>query len=128
MVRNFVSNMTRIEDINKASIEHASEVDEAYKYSYKDGFIDGSVWADNHPKSPWISVKEKLPCEFPGLIESVGTITGVPVLIATQNRVTLGIRIKAKDGKWYWCENIATLSPMIEEVMFWMQIPEIPKI
>lgn len=25
--------MTRIEDINKASIEHASEVDEAYKYT-----------------------------------------------------------------------------------------------
>lgn len=120
--------MTReeIEQINAVE-PYCFETDREEEW-YKVGLIEGLETADTNPKSPWISVKEKLPCEFPGLIESVGTITGVPVLIATQNRVTLGIRIKAKDGKWYWCENIATLSPMIEAVMFWMQIPEIPKI
>lgn len=25
------------------------------------GFIEGALWADEHPKSPWISVEERLP-------------------------------------------------------------------
>ena len=100
------------------------------KYSgndLQDAFYKGAKWADEHPKSPWISVEDDLPCNHKELIETIGTITGVPALIATQNRVTLGIRIKSKDDKWHWCDNSTTLSPMIEEVMFWMPIPKPPK-
>ena len=100
--------------------------DEELAISFE-GFRKGAKWADEHPKSPWISVEDDLPCNHKELIETIGTITGVPALIATQNRVTLGIRIKSKDNKWYWCDNSTTLSPMIEEVMFWMPIPKPPK-
>lgn len=93
----------------------------------KESFYIGAEWADRFPKSPWISVKNDLPCNHKELIETIGTITGVPTLIATQNRVILGIRIKSKDDKWYWCDNSTTLSPMIEEIMFWMPIPKLPK-
>ena len=29
---------------------------------HKDSFIEGAEWADAHPKSPWISVNDDLPC------------------------------------------------------------------
>ena len=31
-------------------------------------FIEGAKWADAHPKSPWISVKEDLPCNHKELL------------------------------------------------------------
>lgn len=31
-------------------------------------FEAGAIWSDNHPKSPWISVKDDLPCNHEELI------------------------------------------------------------
>lgn len=28
---------------------------------YRKGFLDGGLYADEHPKNPWISIKERLP-------------------------------------------------------------------
>lgn len=126
--------MTREEEINDAIetymnglFEDGVEIPIEDYENIEDAFEEGAKWADRFPKSSWISVKDDLPCNHKELIETIGTITGVPALIATQNRVTLGIRIKSKDDKWYWCDNSTTLSPMIEEVMFWMPIPKLPK-
>lgn len=31
---------------------------------YRKGFLDGGLYADEHPKNPWISVKERLPQKY----------------------------------------------------------------
>ena len=43
--------MARAEEIVKAAIKHASVVDEAYRYAYQDGFIDGARWTDKENKA-----------------------------------------------------------------------------
>lgn len=37
-------------------------------------------WSDNHPKSPWISVADDLPCNHKELLLSTGyhTVSGKP--------------------------------------------------
>lgn len=51
--------MTREQEINNVS----NQLSESYKCSktFKMGFEAGAQWADNNPKSPWISVKDSLP-------------------------------------------------------------------
>ena len=51
--------MTRQEEIHSVS----NQLSELYKCSktFKMGFEAGAQWADNNPKSPWISVKDSLP-------------------------------------------------------------------
>lgn len=39
---------------------------------YYEGYIDGANWEDNHPKSPWISVNDDLPCNHKELLLSTG--------------------------------------------------------
>ena len=89
------------------------------------GFINGVAY--EHLKSPWIDVNDKLPCEFPELMFTFDCITFIPVLIATENRITICLRIKGRDNKWFWCENIAGLSAITEKVLYWMPIPKLPK-
>ena len=43
------------------------------EYDIKQAFEKGAEWADEHPKSSWISVKEDLPCNHKELIEKVCT-------------------------------------------------------
>ena len=45
------------------------QVTEATEYYYNDiglrvAFEEGAQWADEHPKSPWISVEERLPAKY----------------------------------------------------------------
>ena len=51
--------MTREEEIEKALDELFNS--SYYAKTYKMGFEIGAAWADRNPKSPWISVNEKLP-------------------------------------------------------------------
>ena len=54
--------MTREEQINKEAYRQEKLVDIDVE-----SFIAGAKWADANPTTPWISVKEDLPCnnEFP---------------------------------------------------------------
>lgn len=51
-------------------------------------FEAGVEWADNHPKSPWISVKDDLPCNHKELLLSTGYHTRS---VLTYKRVELVI-------------------------------------
>ena len=51
--------MTREQEIEKALDELFNS--SYYAKTYKMGFEVGVAWADRNPKSPWISVNEKLP-------------------------------------------------------------------
>ena len=48
--------MTREEEIRKAS----AKIKGYYDWEH-DAFIEGAQWADEHPKNPWIRVKDQLP-------------------------------------------------------------------
>lgn len=80
--------MARAEEIVKAAIKHASVVDEAYRYAYQDGFLDGARWADKekkvqkkenfiHLEDVWHWLKDVKPLELDSLC--VFTINGVPL-------------------------------------------------
>lgn len=108
------------EDFTKVEMEHA-----AFKTmgSFEFGFYVGARWADEHQKSPWISVKERLPdyeqdCVLSyenAFIEIGGRYTkesGVPYL--DEN----GFVMKRNGGRY---------TGDVVHVDYWMPIPELPK-
>lgn len=109
--------MMREEEIYKASMEFYSDVVDAYKYSYKDGFIDGCVWADNHPKSPWISIKDDLPCNHEELINDKDKDNTFYVIALVHGLVGLSRMEKIHDD-WIWKTDVPT---------HWFAIPDPPK-
>lgn len=103
--------MTREEQIAAAS----------YLYRMRGSIIDfaaGATWADNHPKSPWISVEEDLPCNHEELIDrEIPTYTLYVVVRLKDGTVDSSRMIKIPDGNWAW--------PF--KVSHWFPIPELPK-
>lgn len=76
--------------------------------SYIHGIKVGVSWADENPKSPWISVEDKLPDD------------GVLVIVA--HRGILGEILYASDVfhiDYGWED--------YDDVVAWMPIPELPK-
>ena len=56
--------MTREEEIVNAAM-NCKDLGETKYHS----FAKGAVWADEHPKNPWVSVEERLPikeCDYDG--------------------------------------------------------------
>lgn len=91
------------------------ESDSSY-CNYRAGFSAGAKWADNHPKSPWISVEEDLPCNHKELLLDNGLMTKeVFVLI---NATTPRIILMTKFSEWDW---------VLANVTHWFPIPELPK-
>lgn len=84
---------------------------------YYEGFIDGANWADNHPKSPWISVKEDLPYNHKELISSEDRRSTLYV-IALVHGVVVSSRMEKFEGEWHW---------ITDEPTYWMPIPDLPK-
>lgn len=115
--------MMREEEIYKASMEFYSDVVDAYKYSYKDGFIDGCVWADNHPKSPWISVNDDLPCNYEEFTLKSRRVTKVVFVRTRKSTYFVNYMIKEK-SKWKWFYDSTDIE---DEIEYWMSIPELPK-
>lgn len=84
-------------------------------------FIEGAKWADAHPKSPWISVEDDLPCNHSELVRgteiSEGTET-IDVFVATQYGYTWDDYMVYENGKWRWNDF---------EPTYWMIPPKLPK-
>ena len=84
------------------------------------GFEDGVKWADSHPKSPWISVKDDLPCNHEELI------IDEPLYKRTKSVVCnkpCGIRVDQmvydmELNGWYWTGETPT---------HWFPAPELLK-
>ena len=68
--------MTRKEEIKCASKDYINYLldkqeyhNENYtEYDIQQAFEKGAQWADDNPKSPWISIEEDLPCNHKELI------------------------------------------------------------
>ena len=110
--------MTREEEI----INAANELCDSFRCgkTYKLGFEIGVKWADEHPKSPWISVKYDLPCNHEELI------VDTPLYKRTKSVVCnkpCGIRVDqmvydmSLNG-WYWTGETPT---------HWFPATELPK-
>ena len=109
--------MTRQEEINNAKTAfYENMLQEGDYYCPRDCFEAGAEWADKNPKSPWISVKDDLPCNHEELITLDEKRT--KYVIAKIHCYTILSRMYKLDGKWHWEK---------DEPMYWFPIPESPK-
>ena len=117
--------MTRKEEIKCASKDYINYLldkqeyhNENYtEYDIQQAFEKGAQWADDNPKSPWISVKADLPCNHEKLISLDDKRYTLYVVAVIHNFIIMS-RMYKEDDKWYW-EN--------DEPTYWFPIPELPK-
>ena len=79
------------------------------------GFEEGVKWADNNPKSPWISVKDDLPCNHEEMIHSNYTDRA---LVLSRNGYSEVAFMCLIEDAWEWNTLI--------KVLYWMPIPKLP--
>ena len=65
---------------------------------YNIGLKHGLEIADNNPKSPWISVKDDLPCNHPELAD--GYIYTNQVLVKIHDGIFITTRMTYRSGRW----------------------------
>ena len=78
---------------------------------------EGLSIADANPKSPWIIVKDDLPCNHKELI-SLDDKRYTLYVVAVIHGIIILSRMYKFEGRWSW-EN--------DEPTHWMPIPELPK-
>ena len=83
------------------------------------GFEAGAKWADYNPKSPWISVKDDLPCNRKELLLSTECHT-VGVFTYKKGGACGIDNMIIRNGKWEW-------EAWRENYLYWMPIPKLPK-
>ena len=109
--------MTR-EDIEQLNVlvPYCFETDQE-EHWYNIGLKHGLEIADEHPKLPWISVKEDLPCNHKELIV-IENVCTKRVIAFDGDDFSLKSMIMT-EGKWHWiCST---------KVKYWMPIPNLPK-
>ena len=88
------------------------------------GFESGVKWADEHPKSHWISVDEDLPCNHGDLVLTYNDIPFLTkrVMVVTYIHTLFLCEMKKDDDRgWIWNY------PTKDKITHWMLIPELPK-
>lgn len=79
--------------------------------TFHDYFFEGIAWAEAHPRSPWISVKKRLPK------------SDIMCIVLWEDE--LGV-LRPKIDKYHlgWCFSSPLSQPCIK---YWMPLPELPK-
>ena len=132
--------MTREEAIIEAGIEYSIQnspyciggdnfYEKARELNRNKSFEAGVIWADKNPKSPWISVKDDLPCNHEGLIENENYTKKVLVVLAWNDDPSkkhieicdMCNRIGSFNTNWYWQNTV------YYHVVCWKPLPELPK-
>ena len=80
-------------------------------------FIEGAKWADNNPKSLWISVEDDLPCNNEQLTHS--NYTDRVIVLARNEFPEVEFMYKVEEGVWEWTT--------LKNVSYWMPIPKLPE-
>lgn len=121
--------MTREEEIKYASKDYVNYLldkqeyhNENYtEYDIQQAFEKGARWADDNSKSPWISIKDDLPCNHNELIcskeISEGTETFNVFAINEYGEIWVDYMVY-ENGKWRWNDF---------EPAYWMIAPKLPK-
>lgn len=108
-----------IEQLNDIE-PYCFEIDREEQW-YNVGLKHGLDVADSDPISPWISVKEDLPCNHEELIITSDYYEKETIEVITINEFKMiGLNYMVLcDNKWKWKYDI--------EFCYWMPIPELPK-
>lgn len=94
----------------------------------EDDFEAGTEWADEHPKSPWISVDDDLPCNHEDLMEWLCDTTNVLVTGLTNKSgkrfryISHMTKNGNASGRWFWSYPYEPY-----EITHWMPIPPLSK-
>lgn len=80
-------------------------------------FKQGVLFADHHPKCPWISVKDDLPCNHKELIHS--NYTDRVLTMSRYGYTEVAFMSKMEEDAWEWSNLFV--------VKYWMPIPEMPE-
>ena len=84
-------------------------------------FEAGAKWADANPKSPWISVKDDLPCNHKEMIkvvvEDADTYTDCVLAMTDKGTMTIAYMYKFDSWSWHWNET--------DRITHWMAIPKL---
>lgn len=83
-------------------------------------FVEGAEWADAHPKSPWVSVGERLPEYEEDVLVCDNTTSGTPHYLG----MCFGHRT-AREDVIKDANGFAELSHFT--ITHWMPIPPLPK-
>ena len=109
--------MTREKQIKEAAKKTTGLFSYRNGYSTaEDAFVAGAKWADNNPKSPWISVEERLP-------------EPEKEVIILDGRKHIDIDHLTDDGEdnYFWWKSDDTIWCEDDEITHWMPIPQLPK-
>ena len=116
--------MTRERQINIAAskyIEDNSVGGEVCISSHKDSFIEDAEWADDNPKSPWISVKKDLPCNHIDMInvfvKKIEWRTDRVLAMFDDGVMIVTYMYKLGSRSWNW--NVT------DRITHWMPIPKL---
>ena len=113
--------MTREEEIDNAKTAFYERVlEDDYYYAPRDCFEEGAKWADSHPKSPWISIKDDLP-NNPKYLKQPDYSSWVIAL--TENGEVIPAQMIVMHGKWIWHSRF---SGKHENIIYWMFRPKFP--
>ena len=113
--------MARKEEINIAALRYIEENSISAISSNKDSFIEGAKWSDEHPKSPWISVKKDLPCNHEELINTEYDKETVYVVVIGKDVIADTDCMEYNGKEWVWQKN------SFFEPTHWFPIPKLPK-
>ena len=122
--------MTRKEEIKCASKDYINYLldkqeyhNENYtEYDIQQAFEKGAQWADNNPKSPWISVEDDLPCNYEELITTEGYYKKETINVITIDKYGIiedNYMVLYDNGELCWKYGMTPL--------YWMPIPKLPK-
>lgn len=124
--------MTREEEIKYASKDYVNYLLDKQEYhnenytedDIQQAFEKCAQWADENPKSPWISVNDDLPCNHSDLVLTYNDTPFLTkrVIVATDIH-TLFLCDMKKDNDRGWIWNYSTK----DKITHWFPIPELPK-
>lgn len=113
-------NLTReaIEQLNDTE-PYCFETDREEQW-FNVGLQYGLDVADSHPKSPWISTKEDLPCNHEELLKAPKSYRTKAVIVRFDNNMHGFLYMTKIHNKWEWYDKI-------KGITHWMPIPELSK-
>lgn len=113
--------MTREEEVKHAAYAQYCNSESICFTLLCNSFKQGAEWADNNPKSPWISVKDDLPCNHKELVEFnrlTNKYSTKFILVIDSNGCVQLTFMEYDRYDWIWDR---------WEVLYWMPIPKLPK-
>ena len=110
--------MTREEQIHNQATNYGYAVagGSTMRPPVSKAFLEGAKWADKNPKSPWISVEDRLPEPEKDVI-----------IINKRKNTDIDHLTDDGEGNYYWWKSDDTIWCEDDKITHWMPIPELPK-